>query len=239
MKRDYLSYSALKMFAKSPNHYLAYTRREFKPSPAMQLGSLVHILVLEEDKLAERYAISPEVNKRTKAGKEAYAKFVEEAGEKEVVLESQVQEAQVIADVIKKHPIAKQVPASATEFEYEVKGEINGFPFLGYADILSKNYIYDLKTCQDASPNKFQRDAASLQYHLQGAIYRELLGLPFRWIAVETSDPFNVQVYEQDEESYKRERDRLYQLVESFKEWDGEPREYSDKVLTLTLPPWA
>ena len=36
MKRDYLSYSALKAFAKSPNHYLQYVQREFQETNAMK-----------------------------------------------------------------------------------------------------------------------------------------------------------------------------------------------------------
>lgn len=241
MKRDYLSYSALKAFAKSPNHYLEYIERKFEPSPAMLLGSVVHMLILEPEKFDDTYAVAPEVNKRTKAGKEELAKFSENLGAGIQVIDASVlQEAQKIAEKAKENSVVQKILESASAFEMYVGDEINGVEFKGYADLMSRNYVYDLKTTQDASPAGFQRAAANLDYHLQATIYRELTGLPFRWIAVETSAPYNVQVYEQDEESYERSRVRLKHLVERFKAWDGEPESYTrDNILPLSLPAWA
>ena len=239
MKRSYLSYSALKAFEKSPNHYLEYVKKEYEPSPAMQLGSLVHLLTLEPENLEKRYAVAPDVNKRTKVGKEEYAQFVQQAGTREVVDAAQLAEAQAIAEVVKSHPIASQALASCKVFEKELRGDLYGYPFLAYADAISGNFVYDLKTTKDASPKEFTRAAANLGYHLQAAIYTELTGLPFRWIAVETSSPFNVQIYEQDAESFERSRQRLELLVQKFINWDGKPEEYSCEILSLTLPGWA
>jgi len=70
MKRDYLSYSALKAYAKSPNHYLMYVGREFVETPAMVLGSALHCLVLEPQEWSKRYITAPKFDRRTKAGKE-------------------------------------------------------------------------------------------------------------------------------------------------------------------------
>ena len=239
MKRQYLSYSALKAFEKSPNHYLEYVKKEYEPSPAMQLGSLVHLLTLEPENLEKRYAVAPEVNKRTKAGKEEYALFVEQAGTREVIDAAQLAEAQVIADIVKAHPLASQALTSCTQFEKELRGELYGYPFVAFADAISENFVYDLKTTRDASPKEFIRAAANLGYHLQAAIYTELTGLPFRWIAVETSSPYNVQIYEQDSASFERSRQRLERLVKVFINWDGKPREYSADILPLELPGWA
>ena len=45
MKRNYLSVSALKAFAKSPNHYLAYVSEGGrKQTPAMLLGAVLIIV---------------------------------------------------------------------------------------------------------------------------------------------------------------------------------------------------
>lgn len=239
MKRDYLSYSALKAFEKSPNHYLDYVNRKYEPSPAMQLGSLIHLLVLEPDKLEERYAVAPDVNKRTKAGKEEYALFVQEAATREVIDAAQLQEAQDIAEIVKAHPIASQALNSCKEFEKELTGEIFGYPFKAYADAISENYVYDLKTARDGSPKEFLRASVNLGYHLQAAIYTELTGLPFRWIVVETSSPFNVQVYEQDGDSFRKSRKNLERLVRLFMDWDGKPYAYSEQIIPLMLPHWA
>ena len=42
-----LSFSSLKSFKKSPREFLAYKKRAIKETPAMRMGTLVHLLVLE------------------------------------------------------------------------------------------------------------------------------------------------------------------------------------------------
>ena len=70
MKRDYLSVSALKAFNRSPNHYIQYVSLDKKPpGPAMVFGSAAHCLILEEHDFPNRYAIGPDVDRRTNAGK--------------------------------------------------------------------------------------------------------------------------------------------------------------------------
>ena len=79
MKRDYLSYSALKAFAKSPNHYLQYVNKEHTETPAMVLGSLTHCLVLEPERFAAKFAVAPKVDRRTNSGKALWAAFEHES----------------------------------------------------------------------------------------------------------------------------------------------------------------
>ena len=126
------------------------------------------------------------------------------------------------------------------DVEVLLEGEIKGLPFKGFADIIGKDYVADLKSCNDASPEKFSRDAYNLQYHLQAAIYLELTGKDrYYVIAVESSAPFNVAVYEMDFEMITSGRKMLYELIEKFKNWDGLPETYSQKIELLSLPRWA
>ena len=93
-----LSYSSLKEFAKSPRHYLDYLNRKKETTPAMQFGSMVHCLLLQPDKFDTQFAIMPTIDKRTKDGKEAYNKFLEEAVGLEVVMENDYNDAKAITD---------------------------------------------------------------------------------------------------------------------------------------------
>ena len=53
-----LSYSSLKQFAQSPEHFMRYKMKEFRPSSVMIFGSYVHAVVLEgDDVVNERYEI--------------------------------------------------------------------------------------------------------------------------------------------------------------------------------------
>jgi len=65
-----LSYSSIKEFAKSPKHYVYYVHNRSAPSKAMDLGTLIHALLMYPQKTAEMFAIYPDVDRRTKVGKE-------------------------------------------------------------------------------------------------------------------------------------------------------------------------
>jgi len=239
MKRNYLSASALKAFAKSPNHYLDYVQRKFEPSPAMQLGTLIHCMTLEPNEVGKRYAIAPQVDKRTKAGKEIWLAFEQENQDKEVIKRDFYEQAWSCVQNVLDNPIFARVRFESHHVEEELNGELFGFPFTARIDLETEGFVYDLKTCQDASPEGFQRAAHNLDYHLQATIYRLMTGKPFRWIAVETSSPCNVMVYNQSEEAFERTKVRLEKLVKQFVDWDGTPMGYSNEVQTIDLPRWA
>ena len=46
---------------------------------AMRLGSLAHLAILEPELMATNVAVMPQCDRRTKAGKEEYAKALEDA----------------------------------------------------------------------------------------------------------------------------------------------------------------
>ena len=239
MKRDYLSASALKAFAKSPNHYLDYVQRKFEPSRAMELGTLIHCLLLEPGEFQYRYAVAPKVDKRTKAGKEEWAAFQNVNGHLDIIEQAFYNEAFAVVEAAQKDSNLQRILNEPFHAEEQLDADLFGFPFTARLDLETEGFVYDVKTCQDASPEGFQRAAYNLDYHLQATIYRLMTGKPFRWIAIETSSPYNVMVYNQSEEAYERSKARLEKLVKQFVEWDGEPMGYSTEVQTLDLPRWA
>ncbi len=233
-----LSYSSLKAFGKSPNHYLQYINREQVTTPAMIKGSAFHCLTLEPLKFNEQYAVAPKVDRRTKAGKETWANFSSENEAKEIIT------TQDYHDIVKMSEGFYGYEHSASlitnEVEEHIKGKIEGLEFHGYADIVGDYFIADLKSCQDASPDKFMRDAFNYDYDLQAAIYLELTKKDrYYVIPIESSAPYNVAVYEMSQEMIEAGRKKLFQLIEKFKEWDGMPETYSQKIELLTLPAWA
>ena len=104
MKRDYVSLSALKAFAKSPNHYIQYIHRKREPSTAMTLGSAIHCALLEPQELNKRYAFLPDINRRTKAGKEAYAQFQSLHEGKEILPQAEYERLLLVRDAVSRNP---------------------------------------------------------------------------------------------------------------------------------------
>lgn len=240
MKRDYLSVSALKAFAKSPNHYIQYVTQKRQQSKAMSFGSAVHCAILEPEEWDKRYAVAPKVDRRTKAGKEAWANFEQLNSEKEVITIEDYERIICIRDSVSRHGLSAQLLRQAKQVEHRGEAMAFGYKFVGIADILGANYIADLKTTQDASPDQFGRSAVNFGYHLQASLYKELFGLDnFYWIAVETQAPWNVAVYEQSEEAHEISTEKLQRLVSSFQIWDGKPQGYSEECMQLDLPRWA
>jgi hypothetical protein len=235
MKRSYLSYSALKAFAKSPNHYLQYVSGERTESDAMKLGSLLHCMLLEPTEVDARFVQAPDVNLRTKAGKEEAAAFAEANAGKTVVKAEQWQLADTMRIAVQGHPLAFDLLKGLPE--HKLEGDIEGVPFVGYADCLGE-FVVDVKTTRDASPQGFKREASNFDYHLQAAIYKRLSGREFKWVAVENVAPFNVAVYTPSEEAMEAADAYLCNLVASWRVWDGAPAGYTLDDLELDLPPW-
>jgi hypothetical protein len=238
--KDYLSYSQLKAFAKSPNHYLAYLQEEFEPTPAMTLGSALHSQLLTPGLFLDQYAVAQKHDRRTKAGKAAAEEQDKLLEGKTVITPEQMDTIQKIVSAVLLNRHAQAVLQQAQGFEVEKFGVIHGERFKAIADMVGDTWVADLKTCADASPEGFMRAAHNLDYHLQAAIYRAVFGVSeFYWIAVETSAPFNVQVYKQSEEAKLFSDRRLYNLIQAYQRWDGNPQGYSSQILSLDLPRWA
>lgn len=237
--KGYLSYSQLKAFAKSPNHYLAYLRQDFKPTAKMQLGTAVHTFVLEPDQWAHRYMVQAKADRRTTAGKELAAQQDAELNGRTPISMEDFGTIQRIAEAIERNRFAMSILRDSKR-ETVMEGEIKGYLFKAVADIWNGAVVADLKTCEDASPDGFQRAAYNLDYHMQAAIYRLLFDAQeFYWIAAETASPYNVQVYQQSAAAKAQGTERLLQILHKFDEWDGSAEGYSDDIITLNLPKWA
>jgi exodeoxyribonuclease VIII len=239
MKRDYLSVSALKAFQRSPNHYLQYVTAPRPGSKAMILGKAIHCAVLEPEEFDKRYAVQPKLDRRTKAGKQAAESFAAAQGDREIITGSDHETLVLVRRACEQDPHSADLLRRAKQFEETRTENIQGVPFKGIADIVGKTYVADLKTTMDASPEGFAAAAGRMGYHLQASAYRELFGVDrFFWIAVETSPPYNVVVYEQGENSHRKAQKLLHKLINRWKAWDGRPASYSTEVCTLELPHW-
>jgi exodeoxyribonuclease VIII len=251
-----LSASGLKLLAQSPSHFKGSVREE---TPAMRIGTALHTAVLEPDRFADEYVAAPDIDRRTKAGKEAWAEL-EQSG-KLVLSAKEYGDACGMAEAIRRHSIAvslvsggmaeRSVYWECTAVVADAVGE-EEVPFLckarpDYIRPLSKGHlVVDLKTTPDA--RDFERSAYSLGYHLQAAHYRSGLnstpyGAPksFVFVVVEKTPPYGVMVYDASQEFLNRGHDEntalysLYAKCLKTGSWPG----YEEKIQILSLPKWA
>ena len=83
-----VSKSDLDLIAKSPAHYTEAKNAPKEQTASMLLGSVAHKLVLEQDKFEEDFAIAPDVDRRTKAGREQWAEFAKNITDKITIIDS-------------------------------------------------------------------------------------------------------------------------------------------------------
>jgi exodeoxyribonuclease VIII len=240
MKRNYISHSALKAFAKSPNHYLQYVAGEAPRTDAMIAGSALHCFVLEPHEFDARYIVAPKIDRRTKEGKQEFEAFSVQATGRDILTLADFENIVRMRDAIFQSEEARGLIESCMVYEQSIATELQGIEFRGVADGLGANWILDIKTTQDASPEAFQRQAFNLGYHEQAALYTQAFGeYRFYWIVVESAAPHNVAVYQQSARAHRLATDRVARLIEQFKNWDGTPAGYFGGVRELDLPNWA
>jgi hypothetical protein len=209
--------SALRAGRKSMLHMKAVIDGVAKePSPAMLLGSALHAAILEPANFGEMLRVAPDVDRRTKAGKEEYAAFVASLPKNAIVLTADdynaVRDAQLAVN-------ASMLPNLMGAGESEVSvywGEQCGDKVVGCKARLDwlghlagqpdQGIIIDIKTTRDASPGAFARSAAAYGYLHQAAWYMRAAArlnatgqgpkiADYFMVAVEMEPPYAVGLY--------------------------------------------
>lgn len=204
--KDSISASGLKtIYKKSVKHFL-----EQLPftSKSMELGTAVHTILLEgNDKFYNDYYILPKLDLRYKADKEQLKQHEKLAKGRKLLK----QEEMFIIDKIMVNFKSNDLARESCDGDVEIShyGKFNGIDVRVRPDVIGKDFIGDVKTCQDNSPKAFGRDIYKYNYHLQACFYSDVLGhdpAKFRFVAVETNHPFSVQVYSLKDETIERGR---------------------------------
>jgi len=243
-----LSFSSLKAFSKSPAHWVQYKRREYKGSAAMRRGWLAHLLTLEPQKRLEIEIldVATRANKQFKAA-------LEELGENGVFTRKEYNEALNLAERVLEHPLASELIRGAEKLEEHVHFSLDGVAFHGFADVVGKDYIADLKIT-DNEPRKIQRWVLDNLYHMQLALYgyskfNSKADIKHYLITVDPNPPHGVIVYELDikmiQDGFNRAKLEVGMFKDWYRSWDGvsQPRSYDyyeplNRPMVLELPTW-
>jgi hypothetical protein len=227
-----------------------------EPTPAMEVGSAFHCLGLEPDEYPLQYAVAPDLSRRNKAGKDAWAVFTAENSGKTII---RAQDDRMIRNMIEAvrntttgsallgGPGVNEVTAVWVDHDSSLwcKARLDRYTVLA-----GESVIVDLKTCQSADPDDFSRSIAKFSYHIQAAFYLDAVAYAtgetgvqrkFVFVAVEKTPPFDVAFYELDPWAIERGRAAYKICLRKAKEseqsgvWAG----YDDAIKKIDLPPWA
>ena len=230
-------------FQQTPLHFKHQQTAPRKETTAMTIGSAVHCAVLEPEHFTQRYVVAPELDKRTKAGKEACAEL--EASGKVVLSATDYTMISSVATSVMNHPTASKL-LTGGRAEVAVFGEIDGVAAKCKCDYLREGVaIIDLKTTDDAGD--FSRSVSKWGYAQQAAWYQDVMisiGQPVRafiFVVVEKTAPYAVATYELSEEWVELGRQQNQRALALFKNctesgnWFG----YSEGIEMLSPPAWA
>ena len=167
-----VSKSLLWDFHKSPYKWIHGRNKE--SSKAMELGTLIHLAVLEPEKpLESLVAVSPYVDYRTKEAREW--RYSQRMAGKIIATEEEVGIAQACAEVFRED-YAQKFQAE-TQNEVAVFGKIGETEVKGMIDLVPTGLdcLIDLKTTASIdSLENLQRNIVSRGYHWQAALYLDL-----------------------------------------------------------------
>ena len=165
-------------------------------------GRLQHCLFLEPHVFNDEFVVAPNIDRRTKVGKEEYAEFMETSGTRTVITQAMYDECQARVEVLD-----ALTPKEGDRTELTIVFAYYGHKCKSRLDMLSNNTIIDLKTCRSASPRSFIQSVRSYGYYQQGAFYLtagQCAGLDvdkFQFLAIQKAQPYPYVVYELTPES--------------------------------------
>jgi exodeoxyribonuclease VIII len=248
-----VNHSTLERVRRSPAHARQEALHPKEPTQALALGHAFHVHLLEPHRFPLEYVVGPTINRRTKIGRTAWARFEMENAGRFVLAPGEAALYERMSAAVLEHPVAGELLRSrgAAELAFVWRDPETALLCKGRVDRLAElggwPFVLDLKSTRDASEKAFSADLARYGYARQIAFYREGLNVlrptPRRAaiIAVEKEPPFAVAVYELAERALEQgEREfraslRRYRGCLETGIWPG----YSDELGLIDYPSWA
>lgn len=229
---------------KSPAHYIYKVMHPTEPTPAMLFGTAAHKYILEGEDFWNEFALAPDVDRRTKAGKEEWQRFIDELGDKQVIKFDDLNIIQKMDDAIRANPTASALLKTGRhEVPIEWRDEGTGEHCKCRPDVLTEyngeKYIVDYKTTTSCMDGHFERECRQYGYKLQAGMYTEGVfnctfeDYRFAFVAQEKTAPYAVRVYFCDPDFVFEGMDIFKELLSIYSkckeagEWPG----YENEVL--------
>ena len=233
-QKEYVSSSTLKSIAKRSVYH--HINSHLKESEALLVGSAFHTIVLEPHLFDEEFFVMPKFDRRTKSGKQKAHALESEmiAQGKKCITQPNYDMIVAMKNAIANNPVCSGIlTGGEPEVSFYVE-DFHGIKVRVRPDYLGKDYVVDLKSCQDASPKSFLGDIYKYGWKIQAAFYADVLGMDkFYFLASEKKNPYACQVYLMSEKSMAEGRAQYLQAIELWKEYleTGIPTVYHHPTL--------
>ena len=224
------SYSALSKLLVSPDEFTSYLNKEFKGTPATELGKAFHSLLLEPDTFEKDIFIWDEnerpeptktfaskANKQWKAEKMEEIEAMREAGLTVITAEQSITISNMIA---KSYSTATVDLFKSGTAEEHITKEVNNLSLHGYIDYNDLFSIIDVKT-YGKRINQFQWDIKRNNYDLQAYVYSLLTDFQKEYYiyAIETTNHHDIALIKLSEDIIESGRQKFERAITNFENW--------------------
>jgi hypothetical protein len=242
-----VSHSMLKLMReRSPLHLRAYLDTPApQPTDAERIGDLTHRCLLLPDTMKDAFWIKPVGMKFTTKDGIAWRA---EHQDRPIIQADEMKRVENMVAAVHRHPIAKRLLANATYEQSIFVEDKHGTMRKLRPDVLPRGgtMLPDLKTCESAAHDDFEKAVGKFSYFSQGSYYLDgcaLAGMDFEifvLIAVEKEFPHAVATYPIDPIviDYGRRLNEAqlarYRTCMETGLWPG----YDEQLNYVALPPW-
>lgn len=186
-----LSSHQLMEFLRSPAHYKAALERRKGSSAAMEIGTCVHMAILEPEKFKQKLVYDCDVERRSAAGKAEYDAWLRTLQDDSIVVATrssrpepleqitvtpmQLDNINGMREAFARHPYVQSLSTHDWKTEVTAFGNYDGVQLRSRFDAVAIKgddmVLIDVKKTQDARVQKFTRDFYNYQYSIQMAFY--------------------------------------------------------------------
>ena len=251
-----ISRSELWKMNESAEKFKWFKEHPLSPTPALLFGQMIHKLLLQPESFDDEFVVAPNIDRRTKVGKEEYDSFLATVGDRTVISQDDYNKALDMVSVIRSNPIANTLLRGEKEVPYFWTDEDTGEQCKCRVDCITNTgersaMIIDYKTTGNASTEIFSnKDVFRYGYHMQAAMYSEgvmhnieLTDRPtFVFIAQEKTAPSSVNVIAVPDDVMLAGLDKYRELLGRYLEcrvldvWPG--YNFLGELNEVQLPGW-
>ena len=224
-KIDGIRRSDLWYMNKTPAHFKYHMDNPEEPTASLLFGIAAHMALLEPGKFLEQYIVAPNVDRRTKAGKEEYAAFLESSDGMSIISQDDMKAIHDMQQAMLANEEAFNLLLGEHEVPFQWTDPDTGEKCKCKPDCLhtrpsdGKKFIVDYKTTDSCEDGHFERSARQYGYKFQSGMYTEgvtintLDDYDFAFVAQEKKPPYAVRVYYCDGEFVSEGYDKFRELI--------------------------
>lgn len=258
-----LSQSQLKVLGESVplfyHRYVARTIPDEPPTADMQIGTALHAMVFEPDTFEDTVVVGLDIDRRSKANKEAWSEFEEIHAGKIILKPDVYEQVREMAQSVLSCSWFQQnvcndrsfIDRSGIEKSVFWCDHETGIDLKGRLDFVNEGFIVDVKTTTGTklTPDEITRTIFRYGYHFQAAMYSwgystfsDLEEWPeFFQVLVSKSKPYEVAVFRFSDDLINQGISEIEELLGELQRcfrsdsWEGR---YAVHPGLISLPGW-